>query len=563
MASVPLPAIDKNKEFRLAFDLLKHTTQSLFLTGKAGTGKTTFLHYLREHLSKKMVVLAPTGIAAVRAGGQTIHSFFRIDYKELFLPDDPRLSFSKVEETFRMQEEFVQLLRSLELLVIDEVSMLRCDLVDVMDRILRAARAMPLMPFGGLPVLWIGDLYQLPPVVREEESKLLESYYEPNFYFFQARVFRENYRPICIELQKVYRQEDQRFLDLLNRLRENALTPDDKALLRSRIDPHFHPEPNSGYVMLCTHNRQADAINRNNLHSLKGKQHTFEAIVEGDFPPSMYPVEKELSLKEGAQVMFTKNNWSKDYYNGEVGIVRAIDEDEILVEVPEKSKEIVVEREEWENIRYKTQRTKGMPVSVETEVVGRFVQYPLRLAWAITVHKSQGMTFEKVYAELHRAFAHGQVYVALSRCRSLEGLRLKSDIPPTCIRVDKRITDFIRQAQWHGHEVEQLLAQTLGEEFQVCEEKEEENLRQATALRMQQDAEAWRTSLPPLDSLLEMKATLEQQLRSSEEAGEVLPKLLQWQMLCLAIELKTNPQAPVGWQARWAFLQAMLQRWGS
>lgn len=559
-SSTPLPAIEKNKDFRLAFDLLKNTTQSLFLTGKAGSGKTTFLHYLREHLPKKMVILAPTGIAAVRAGGQTIHSFFKIDYKELFLPNDPRLSFAKIEETFRMQEDFVQLVQNLELLVIDEVSMLRCDLVDVIDRILRAARGFPLLPFGGLPVLWIGDLYQLPPVVREEERSLLEAYYEPDFYFFQARVFREDYRPVCIELQKVYRQEDRRFLDLLNRLRENALTRDDRALLRSRVDPHFHPPPNSGYVTICTHNRQAEAINRNNLRRLKGKQRAFEAIIEGDFPPSMYPVEAVLHLKEGAQVMFTKNNWGKGYYNGEVGVVRAIDEDEILVEITGKNKEIVVEREEWENIRYRAQRRKGMPLSVETEVIGRFVQYPLRLAWAITVHKSQGMTFDKVYAELHRAFAHGQVYVALSRCRSLEGLRLKSDIPPDRIRVDRRITEFIRQAQWHGQEVEQLIAQTLGEDFRVCEEEEKGH---SFLISVEEDAEQWLAALPPLDELQSMKEAIEKSLPDAGEAAAALQKLLQWQLLCLAIELKTTNQPSAGWKERLAVIQTMLQRWGN
>ncbi|WP_051633399.1 ATP-dependent DNA helicase [Thermonema rossianum] len=561
MASLLPPAIEQNKEFRLAFDLLKNTTHSLFLTGKAGSGKTTFLHYLRQHLPKKMVVLAPTGIAAVRAGGQTIHSFFKIDYKELFLPDDPRLAFAKIEETFRIEDDFIQLVQGLELLVIDEVSMLRCDLVDVIDRILRVARGMPLMPFGGLPVLWIGDLYQLPPVVREEERALLKNYYEPNFYFFQARVFRQDYRPVCIELQKVYRQADHRFLSLLNRLRENALTKEDRALLRSRVDVEFQPPPNSGFVTICTHNRQAEAINRSNLHRLKGKQHTFEAIVEGDFPPSMYPVEKELHLKVGAQVMFTKNNWSKGYYNGEVGIVRAIDEDEILVEITGKDKEIIVEREEWENIRYRTHRVQNMPLSVETEVVGRFVQFPLRLAWAITVHKSQGMTFEKVYAELHRAFAHGQVYVALSRCRSLEGLRLKSDIPAHSIRVDERITAFIKEAQWHGKEVEQLIAQTLGDDFRVCDKAETIEQESIDLTAPQESPEAWLAALPSLDSLQLMREAVEKQLPAGKEASDVLPKLLQWQLLCLAIEVKTAENCPADWKARWSLLQQMLKRW--
>lgn len=438
----------KNTAFAHAVSFVNHSDQHIFLTGKAGTGKTTFLRYIRQHSHKKMAVAAPTGVAAMNAGGTTLHSLFQLPFgtyvEEYQLnwdeSDHNVYNRSRLLGTVRLTQARRQLLRELDLLVIDEVSMLRADTLDAIDAILRVARR-DARPFGGLQVLFIGDMYQLPPVVRDTEWRIMEPHY-PTPFFFDAKVLREH-PPILLELKHVYRQQEPRFIDLLNAIRHNACDTDMLAQLNAYYQPDFVPGKEEPYITLTSHNHRADAINRQALEGLAGKTHVLKAEVSRDFPESMYPVEASFSLKLGAQVMFVRNDSGEQrrFYNGKIGFVKHIDGkgEPLIVEFPDGSDDVEVKRELWENIRYSYDKPQD---KIKEEVLGSFSQFPLRLAWAITIHKSQGLTFDRAIIDAGASFAAGQVYVALSRLRRLEGLVLRSRITPHSIHTDPRVVAF-------------------------------------------------------------------------------------------------------------------------
>lgn len=426
-----------NQLFNLAFSFAEETSRHLFLTGKAGTGKTTFLRFLKEQSRKKMVVVAPTGVAAVNAGGMTIHSFFQLPFSP-FIPASEEL-FSVAQagsssrhgllQQLKINEQKQTLFRKMELLVIDEVSMLRCDVLDAIDLILRYYRGDMYRPFGGVQVLYIGDLYQLPPVISEDQWLLLREYY-PGPFFFHAKVIQQA-PPLYIELQKIYRQKDLSFIHLLNQVRNNLLSPEDLFRLNSLYRPGALPS-GKGYIMLTTHNTRADAVNKKELDRLDSPTQSFEAVIEGDFSEKNFPTDRLLHLKKDAQVLFLKNDPAipKKYYNGKIGRVSGFADAGIWV-VPEGADEpVMVEKETWKNIAYTFNREKNQ---VEEQEKGSFTQFPVRLAWAITIHKSQGLTFEKAVIDAGAAFASGQVYVALSRCTGMEGIVLHSKIYPEAI----------------------------------------------------------------------------------------------------------------------------------
>lgn len=439
--------IDKsNTMFQLALDLVNQSTRNIFLTGKAGTGKTTFLRYIREHCSKQMAVVAPTGVAAINAGGVTIHSFFQLPFSP-FIPDDNGTIASDNEEVthtasllnrLRMNKEKLRVLEELELLVIDEISMVRCDTLDAIDTVLRFVRKRPLQRFGGVQVLFIGDMFQLPPVTRDEIWQWLSAYYRSP-YFFDSRVLQEEL-PVYIEFNKVYRQSEEHFINLLNQVRNNELDEDGARLLEERYLPDFVRTPQDGFILLTTHNEIVRQINTAELQKLQSEHFSFAAEINGDFPSNSFPADETLVLCPGAQVMFIKNDTDrgKRFFNGKIGIVSRIEGEKIWVQCGDET-EIEVKREQWENIRYTVNHASR---SMEEETLGSFSQFPLRLAWAITIHKSQGLTFEKAIVDAGKAFAPGQVYVALSRCTNLEGLVLKSRISSSSLRTDPRIVDF-------------------------------------------------------------------------------------------------------------------------
>lgn len=415
--------IDISENFELAFRFATETNENIFLTGKAGTGKTTFLKYLKDHTCKNMMVAAPTGVAAINAGGVTLHSLFQLPFRP-FLPTPA--GKNELLSTMRINSRRQQLLRKLDLLVIDEVSMVRCDTMDAIDTILRSVRRKPEDPFGGVQVLFIGDLFQLPPVAPRHEWMILQEYYASEF-FFDSHVIRQQ-MPMLIELTKIFRQREDSFIRLLNKVRNNNMEADDFEDLHHRYFPDFRPSFEEKYITLTSHNNQADRINHSELSKLLPASFTYHASIIDDFPESMYPAEGELILKEGAQVMFLKNDPEKRFFNGKIGVVSSLDDDEIVVNCD--GMDIYVEQETWENSRYTVDKNDG---SLAQEVLGTFTQYPLRLAWAITIHKSQGLTFENVIIDAGAAFSSGQVYVALSRCTNLDGIVLTSKIPPTAI----------------------------------------------------------------------------------------------------------------------------------
>lgn len=428
---------------------INQTKQPIFLTGKAGTGKTTLLKKIIGSTFKNTVIVAPTGIAALNAGGVTIHSFFQLPFAGFipeFLAQTPSQETVRIESKdslsrhFNMNKTRLQLMRNLELLIIDEVSMLRADLLDAMDWTLRNARKIH-EPFGGVQVLFIGDLLQLPPVVKPDEWNVLRNYYAGMF-FFNARVIAEQ-PPVYVELSKIFRQTDDAFIAVLNNLRENTITPADAELLNQFVKPNFDPLNEDGYITLTTHNNKADEINRRALGQLAGKIVSYAAEVTGEFPEHMYPIDEQLDLKIGAQVMFIKNDVSfeKLFYNGKMGTITALDKDEVTVSFPDEKKQITVEKYEWNNIRYSVNAQTG---EIVEEVLGTFVHYPLKLAWAITVHKSQGLTFEKAVLDVSDVFAPGQAYVALSRLRSMNGLVLLNPIRLNGLASDHHVVNYAR-----------------------------------------------------------------------------------------------------------------------
>lgn len=420
-----------NVERDLAHKIIEHTHTNLFLTGRAGTGKTTFLRQLREQSHKRMVVLAPTGIAAINAGGVTIHSFLQLPFG-MYIPGS---QFAK--EQFRFSNRKRKLIRSLDLIVIDEISMVRADLLDCMDAALRRIR-IDARPFGGVQLLMIGDLQQLPPVVRDEDRETLHKYYESEFFFSSQALKRTPF--ITIELQKVYRQTDQDFLELLNAVRDNRADDNTLQRLNTRYRPDFKAS-GSTYVRLVTHNHQADHINAHEMKQLTTSEHQFRAVIEGTFPESSYPAAEVLTLKRGAQVMFIKNDSSAEhrYFNGLLGEITEISEKYVVVRPQDSSEEISVGVETWQNSRFTLDEKTN---EIEEVVEGTFQQIPLRLAWAITVHKSQGLTFEHAIIDVQSAFSHGQAYVALSRCKTLEGMVLSAPIPREAIIQDASVTQF-------------------------------------------------------------------------------------------------------------------------
>ena len=437
----------QNPQLDLAFDFVQFTNRNIFLTGKAGTGKTTFLHKLKEISPKRMVVVAPTGVAAINAGGVTIHSFFQMPFGPILPgrlnePDNNR----DAKNNFRkFNKRKINIIRTLDLLIIDEISMVRADLLDGIDQVLRRYKNRS-KPFGGAQVLMIGDLQQLVPVVKENEWQLLRDYYE-TAYFFSSKVFQES-NAITIELKHIYRQQDDEFIKVLNEIRDNKLTAESFRKLNERYIENFRPKEEEGYIILTTHNAIANRINEEQLAKVKSPEHTFEAEISGQFPEFSYPADQFLTLKQGAQVMFIKNdlNQEKRYYNGKIGKIVEIEDETIFVQCENEEQPIAVERAMWENTKYSiNEATKA----IEESVTGSFIQYPLRLAWAITIHKSQGLTFEKAVIDANAAFAHGQTYVALSRCKSLEGLVLSSKISPEGIICDSTIGQFNKNVEDH------------------------------------------------------------------------------------------------------------------
>lgn len=448
-----------NPQIQLAFDYVQYTGKNIFLTGKAGTGKTTFLKNLKQWSPKRMIVVAPTGVAAINAGGVTIHSFFQLPFSP-FIPKEktgnPEWDEAPVQQVqnqaFKFSREKINIMKSLDLLVIDEISMVRADILDAIDEVLRRYKNR-FLPFGGTQLLMIGDLQQLPPVVKDEEWQLLKKYYQTMFFFGSWALQKTDY--VSIELKHIYRQSDPVFIDLLNRIRDNNADQLTFKKLHERYIPDFLPDKEKGYITLTTHNAQALQINQEKLAKLPQKQSVFKARVKGDFPEYAYPTEFELLLKTGAQVMFIKNDisYEKLFYNGKIGIVERFEDELIYVRCENEAELIAVGPAEWKNMKYSINEETR---EITEEEIGTFIQYPLKLAWAITIHKSQGLTFEKAIIDANSAFAHGQVYVALSRCKSLEGLVLSSTIQQRGIISDKLVTNFNLQVEENQPDTEKL-----------------------------------------------------------------------------------------------------------
>ena len=458
--------------FQFASDFINYTNASIFLTGKAGTGKTTFLKHCKENGIKNTAIVAPTGVAAMNAGGTTIHSFFQLPFTP-YIPmgkgfdgnngvNDKNSLLSRL----RLTNDRKDVMQKLELLIIDEISMVRCDVLDAIDAVLRHVRSQYSRPFGGVQVLLIGDMYQLPPVVRDEEWQILSPWYKSQ-YFFNSQVM-ESLPPVYVELDKIYRQSDPLFINVLNQVRNNEMDQEGFELLHSRYLPAFNPAKEENYITLTTHNNKADAINFKELNELNGTLHNFNALIDGEFYEKSYPADIQLKLKVGAQVMFIKNDTEKfrRYFNGKIGVVEKIEDEKIKVLCNGDTTPIEVRKEKWKNIRYVVDKATN---KVEENEIGSFTQFPLRLAWAITIHKSQGLTFEKAIIDAGEAFAPGQVYVALSRCTSLQGMILHSRINNNSLHSDYRITSFAKTQKTSAAQIQIL--QEAKHQFQTEEIK--------------------------------------------------------------------------------------------
>lgn len=450
-----------NFELDVARFIVEKTDMSLFLTGKAGTGKTTFLREVVRYTKKKCIVLAPTGIAAVNAGAMTIHSFFQFGLGPFVQ------GVIEPKSDFRINKSKLELIRHLQLLIIDEVSMVRADLMDHIDVELRRIRRNS-KPFGGVQLLMIGDLQQLPPIAHGGEDELLRQYYKTLYFFSSSALKSMKYS--CIELKNVYRQTDRHFIDILNHARDCTLTSQDISDLNARYVPGFSPKPEDGYIRLMTHNRQVDYVNETELEKLDSKPYTFVAAVTGTFPEESYPTADSLTLKKGAQVMFIKNDPERRFINGTLGEVKSIDKNSIAVRLTESGTVIDVEPMEWQNIRYQFDEESK---EISSKQIGRFKQYPLKAAWAITVHKSQGLTFDKAIIDVHAAFSPGQAYVALSRCRTLDGLVLSSPVSASVFMRDNAVDAYMN---YISRPVEELAFSSCYEYFEYEKKPEPEEV---------------------------------------------------------------------------------------
>ncbi len=422
-----------NPQLDIAFDYVHYTNKNIFLTGKAGTGKTTFLHKIKTETAKRMVIVAPTGVAAINAGGVTIHSFFQLPFGP-FLPERAQ----EIAKQRKFVREKIRLIQSMDLLVIDEISMVRADLLDGIDDVLRRYKN-HFEPFGGVQLLMIGDLHQLPPVVKDEEWSLLRPHYDTAYFFGSKALQKTN--PVAIELKHIYRQSDTFFIDLLNKVRNNQMDAQVLEALNSRYIPNFQPSDEEAYITLTSHNASAQDINQQKLASIKTPSKAFTAKIGGDFPAYSYPTDEVIEFKTNAQVMFVRNDSSRDklYYNGKIGKITKIENDVIFVRCPDEYIDIEVSPVEWKNLKYALNESTK---EIEEETVGTFTQYPLKLAWAITIHKSQGLTFERAVIDANAAFAHGQVYVALSRCKTFDGIVLRSKIGSSSVKTDLVVRNY-------------------------------------------------------------------------------------------------------------------------
>ncbi len=426
-----------NMEFQNALKLVQYTHQSIFLTGKAGTGKSTFLKYICQNTKKKYVVLAPTGIAAINAGGSTMHSFFKLPFHPL-LPDDPKFQGRRLHDSLKYSSNHRKLIKNLELVIIDEISMVRADIIDFIDKILRAYSDNKREPFGGKQLLLVGDVFQLEPVVKSDEKEILGRYY-PNPYFFSAKVFQQM-ELVAVELTKVYRQSDKAFVGVLDHIRTNTANASDLQLLNTRLNAPLKNAENDMYITLATRRDSVDFINERKLDELPEEPVVLKGEIKGEFPQSSLPTNLELTVKKGAQIIFIKNDIEKRWVNGTLGTITGFVADGSISITTEDGREFYVEQESWSNIRYHYNEEEK---KIEEEVLGIFKQYPIKLAWAITVHKSQGLTFNRVVIDFTGGvFAGGQTYVALSRCTSLEGIRLKKEITRSDIFIKPEITEF-------------------------------------------------------------------------------------------------------------------------